>query len=263
MTWYYIDETITEGDRRKGPYTIVEIKDFVKSGEVKNETLVWHSGMENWVHWQETEESKEVAAEPKELSIDDLNDEEQIKAALEAILAEHASQKRYAGFFIRGAAFFADNFILSTVGIALYLILGAMQLIDSAAISEALTAYVNDPTAAGAMDNILAAPGMTLFLSIWGLLQAVYTIVFTALWSATPGKRLFNLHVETNGQEKIGWIVSALRYVASLFTQLTLMFYGIGYLVVFIDPKRRAFHDWIAKTTVVYQRRPATVSKKK
>lgn len=263
MTWYYIDETITEGDRRKGPYTIAEIKDFVKSGEVKNETLVWHSGMENWVRWEETNESKELAAEPKELSIDDLNDEEQIKAALEAILAEHASQKRYAGFFIRGAAYFADNFILSAVGIIVYLILGALQFVDTNAINEAITAYVNDPSTADAMSNVINAPGMTLFLSIWGLLQAIYFIVFTTLWSATPGKLLFNLHVESNGEAKINWVTSALRYVASLFTQLTLMFYGIGYLIVMIDPKRRALHDWIAKTSVVYQRRPATVSKKK
>ncbi len=263
MTWYYIDETITDGERRKGPYTIAEIKDFVKSGEIKNETLVWHSGMENWIHWEETNESKELASETAEHSAEDLSDEEQIKAALEAILAEHANQKRYAGIIIRGAAYFADNFVLTVVGILVYLVLGALQLVDTAAINEALTAYVNDPTTANAMDNVLRAPGMKLFLSIWGLLQAIYFVVFTALWSATPGKRIFNLHVESYGEEKISWIASALRYVASLFTQLTFMFYGIGYLIVMVDPKRRALHDWIAKTYVVYQRRPATVSKKK
>ncbi|MCF0221365.1 MAG: RDD family protein [Fibrobacter sp.] len=259
MTWYYIDESVTVGDRRKGPYTIDEIKDFVKSGQVKSETLVWHSGMENWVRWQDTQESKGESSEP---STENLNDEEQIKAALEAIIEEHKGQKRYAGFLIRGAACLVDNFILAAAGIVLYIVLGALQLIDTAAIGQAMTAYVNSQSTE-AMNEVFGAPGMTLLLSIWGILQAAYFIIFTAIFSATPGKTLFNLHVEINGDKNVGWLVSTLRYVASLFTQTTLMFYGIGYLIVMLDPKRRALHDWVARTSVVYQRRPATVSKKK
>ena len=85
MIWYYIDETVTDGERRKGPYNIDEIRDFVKNGVIKDETLVWHSGMEAWVAWKDTEESKEVP----------LSEEEQIKAALEAIIAEHNKGKHY------------------------------------------------------------------------------------------------------------------------------------------------------------------------
>ena len=72
MIWYYIDESVTDGERRKGPYNIDEIRDFVKNGTIKEETLVWHSGMESWTPWKDTEESKEVP----------LSEEEQIKAAL-------------------------------------------------------------------------------------------------------------------------------------------------------------------------------------
>jgi uncharacterized RDD family membrane protein YckC len=43
------------------------------------------------------------------------------------------------------------------------------------------------------------------------------------------------------------------RYLASIFTQFTLMLYGLGYIIVCIDPKRRALHDWIARTRVVYR----------
>jgi uncharacterized RDD family membrane protein YckC len=32
------------------------------------------------------------------------------------------------------------------------------------------------------------------------------------------------------------------------------MFYGLGYLIVFIDPKRRALHDYIARTRVVHDK---------
>lgn len=266
MTWYYIDESITDGERRKGPYSIDEIRDFVKSGEIKNETLVWHSGMEAWIRWEETSEAKELAenaSSDDRTSAEKLSEEEQIKAALEAILAEHKAQKHYAGFFIRGAAYFVDNFILSAIGIIIMMILGQLQLIDVDTIANAFTSYASDPTNNETATKLLNAPGMNLFLGIWGFFQAVYFIVFTAIHASTPGKRLFHLHVEVVGQEKIGWIASTLRYVASMFTQFTLLFYGLGYLIVMVDPKRRALHDWIAKTRVVHEQRPATVSKKK
>lgn len=261
MIWYYIDESITDGDRRKGPYSIDELKDFVKKGVIKSQTLVWHSGMEDWVRWEDTEESKasedfvekEMTAEDKSLS-----EEEQIKAALQAILAEHKASRHYAGFFVRAAAYFVDNFILSVIGILVLMVLSAMQLADLNAISDAMNAYIADPSAEDAMNKIFNAPGTQLFLSIWGIVQAVYFIVFTAIKSATPGKMLFKLRVEpaysfntVSGTTKVSWLLSTLRYVASIFTQFTLMFYGIGYLVVMIDPKRRTLHDWIARTYVV------------
>ncbi|MCQ2099514.1 MAG: RDD family protein [Fibrobacter sp.] len=262
MIWYYIDESITDGDRRKGPYSIDELMDLVKSETVKPQTLVWHSGMKDWVRWEDTEEAKNNAnlfekGESAEGSA--LSDEEQIKAALEAILAEHKASKRYAGFFVRAAAYFVDNLILSAFGIVILMVLSAMQLADLNAISEAMNAYIADPSAEDAMSKILEAPGTHLFLSIWGIVQGIYFIVFTAIKSATPGKKLFKIHVEpaysistVSGIAKVSWVLSTLRYVASLFTQFTLMFYGIGYLVVMIDPKRRSLHDWIARTYVVH-----------
>ena len=63
---------------------------------------------------------------------------------------------------------------------------------------------------------------------------------------------IMRIHVETREGNKIGWIGSVARYLCSLFTQATLPFlYGLGYLIVLVDPKRRALHDWIARTSVV------------
>jgi uncharacterized RDD family membrane protein YckC len=96
---------------------------------------------------------------------------------------------------------------------------------------------------------------MHVFLIIWGLLQAAYYITFTAIKAATPGKMLVHVHVESAAGEKISWIESAIRFIASLFTQCTLAFYGLGYLIVMIDPKRRALHDFVAHTRVVYNKK--------
>ena len=250
MIWYYIDETVTDGERRKGPFNIDEIRDFVKDGTIKDETLVWHSGMEAWVAWKDTEESKEVP----------LSEEEQIKAALEAIIAEHNKGKHYAGFFVRAVAYFVDNVILSAIGVLILTIMGAVQAIDMNALIDAMNAYIADPTSQETLNKVIDLPGAHLFLIIWGVVQAIYFVTFTAFMSATPGKMLMKIHVEAAHDEKMSVMVASIRFIASLFTQVTLMFYGLGYLIVFVDPKRRALHDHIARTRVVFNRRQSVVS---
>ena len=251
MKWFYIDESVTDGDRRKGPYSIDEILGFVKDGLIKEKTLVWHSGMENWIHWDETEESK--TPEP-------LSEEEQIKAALEAILAEHSKQKRYAGFIIRGIAYSIDGIILFVVGILLLMLFFAAQIIDMGVLSEAMQGVINNPASEEAATKVVEVPGVNTFLTVYGIVQAIYFVVFTTIKSATPGKMMMKIHIETSNGERLNWVTAALRYVANLVTQFTIMFYGIGYLIVLIDPKRRALHDHIARTRVVYDRREKVVS---
>ena len=244
MIWYYIDETVTEGERRKGPFNIDEIRDFVKQGTIKDETLVWHTGMEAWVAWKDTEESKEIP----------LSEEEEIRKALETIIAEHNKGKRYAGFFVRGFAYFIDNFILSVIGVMIIFAMSAMQLVDLTAVEDAMNAYISDPSSDKALMDVLNVPGMHTFLVIWGIAQAIYFVLFTKLKAATPGKLLMKVHVETSQGENLSWFESLARFLASLFTQITLMFYGLGYLIVMVDPKRRALHDWIAHTRVVHDK---------
>ena len=42
--WYYAD-----GDIRKGPYLVAELKSIAQSGKVTPESLIWRSGFEDWV----------------------------------------------------------------------------------------------------------------------------------------------------------------------------------------------------------------------
>jgi uncharacterized RDD family membrane protein YckC len=251
MKWFYIDESVTDGDRRKGPYNIDEIFEFVKEGLITEKTLVWHSGMENWATWEEMDESK---------APETLSEEEQIKQALEAILAEHNKGKRYAGFLVRALAYLTDGVILSAIGVLLMLAFFALHLVDVDTFTAAITEVINNPTSEEAATKFADIPGMHLFFIVYAVIQAAYFVVFNTLKSATPGKMLLKIHIETANGEKLNWVTAALRYVASLITQCTIMFYGLGYLIVLIDPKRRALHDHIARTRVVYNKRQAVVS---
>lgn len=251
MKWFYIDESVTDGDRRKGPYSIDEIREFVKQGTIKDETLVWRSGEENWKSW------KEYAAEELSDKVRQEAEREEllqntIKALEDAIESDKLKIRRFCGFFTRATAYIIDNLLLGLIGGIVLFILGSAGLVDMETIQAAASNYVKNPTSNEAITQLVEAPGMATFLSIWTIIQTIYFIVMHAIYSATLGKMLLHIHVETSMGERLTWGGSIARYLCSVLTQFTMVFYGLGYLIVCIDPKRRALHDWIARTFVVY-----------
>ena len=232
MKWFYIDTSITDGDRRQGPYSIDEIRDFVNEGKIKDETLVWHSGETNWKAWKDYPE----ASEPPEPT-----EEELLKQTIETLLQSKLNRKRYAGFFVRANAFIIDNLILSVVGALFLYVMSLAGMLDLNAVSEIVNQYIDNPASTELVSKALEIPGMSAFFTIWSFVQAVYFIVF-----------LLRIHVEMANGEKLSWAFSIFRFVASIVTQATLIFYGLGYLIVLIDPQKRALHDFIAQTRVVH-----------
>ena len=243
MKWFYIDTSITDGDRRQGPYSIDEIRDFVNEGKIKDETLVWHTGETNWKAWKDFPE----ASEPPEPT-----EEELLKQTIETLLQGRMQRKRFAGFFVRANAFIIDNLILSVVGAIFLYIMSLAGMLDLNAVSEIVNQYIDNPGSTDLVSKALDLPGMSTFFTIWSIVQAIYFIVFHAVWGATPGKKLLRIHVEMANGEKLSWAFSIFRFVASIVTQATLIFYGLGYLIVLIDPQKRALHDFIAQTRVVH-----------
>ena len=251
MKWFFIDESITDGERRQGPYSIDEIHEFVNQGKITDDTLVWHSGESDWKTWKEASQTLKEELPP--LPPDDEETLRSTIEALEQIVKESKSRaRRFPGFFVRAFAFIVDNVILGLFGgITLYII-ACLGLVDLETVQQAASTYMNDPFSPESMNTLLGTPGMSTFISIWSVIQTVYFIAFHATLSATPGKKLVHIHVETVGGERLNWLSSTARYLCSLLTQFSLALYGLGYLIVCIDPKRRALHDWIARTYVVY-----------
>ena len=243
MKWFYIDTSITDGDRRQGPFSIDEIRNFVNEGKIKEETLVWHTGETNWKAWKDYPEATEVP-EPTE--------EELLKQTIETLLQSKINRKRYAGFFVRANAFIIDNIILSIFGAIFIFLMSLAGMVDLTAVSDIMNQYIENPSSTELVSKALELPGMSAFFTIWSVVQAIYFIVFHAVWGATPGKKLFRIHVEMADGEKLTWAFSMFRFIASIVTQATLIFYGLGYLIVLVEPQKRALHDFIARTRVVH-----------
>lgn len=242
MVWYYIDESVVEGERRKGPFSNEEMIKLVDNGTVSENVLVWHSGMSDWESWSSLEaKAKEQLAQ----------EEAKVRAALNSIISMQNSQKKYAGFFVRACAYVIDNIILCAFGVLLLMLLNGLNVLDLESISKAAKLYVEEASQESLME-LLSLPGMHIFVAIWGIIQAAYFVILNATLSATLGKKFLHIHIETANGSSLNFVQAALRYIASLITQCTIYFCGLGYLIVIIDPKRRALHDFIATTRVVY-----------
>jgi uncharacterized RDD family membrane protein YckC len=94
----------------------------------------------------------------------------------------------------------------------------------------------------------LAAVFITTLPLLWlGLNAAMWTML-----GRTPGKALFGLRVVRADGTPVGLGRSVVRALGYLISAILLL----GFLWVLVDPDRRAWHDRLAGTAVVYDRRP-------
>ena len=244
MKWFYIDESISTGDRRVGPIETDELKALKTDGKITDTTLVWHRDMKEWEPWS----SAFPKFEDTQKQADDL-----LQDTLATLIREKAlEQKAFAGFWIRSCAFLIDAFLLSLVGSGVSLLLNALGIMDMQALSSLLDAYYKDPTATDASMAILHAKGMYVFIAAMFLVQSIYSIFFHARYSGSVGKKLLHLRVEMADGSRLGFKGAVIRYASSLISEASLFFYGIGYLIAAVDPQKRTLHDFLAKTRVVH-----------
>ena len=184
------------------------------------------------------------------------------------LLEEQKKQKHFAGFLIRGTAIFIDFFILAVIGSLILFLFKYLNLIDTQSLEQLQDKFINtvSQTSEANIDflkGLLQINGMLLFASIWSFVQAIYFVFFHTRYSATIGKLLMHIHVENADGTRLTLSKSIIRYLFSLLTQATLMLYGFGYLIAAFDPQKRALHDILAQTRVLYNKFPSDTQQHK
>jgi uncharacterized RDD family membrane protein YckC len=92
---------------------------------------------------------------------------------------------------------------------------------------------------------------LAIVLGVLGVLLAGAIIVaFWSLVGQTPGMRFLAIRVTEEGRERHIAPRTAIRRLLAVFVSLVPL--GLGFLAILRDPKRRAWHDRIAGTEVVY-----------
>jgi uncharacterized RDD family membrane protein YckC len=93
----------------------------------------------------------------------------------------------------------------------------------------------------------LAILGISTLVNL--ILVIAYEVYFLSTRGATPGKMVFGLKVVRADGSGISRGLAAGRYFASWVSSITL---GIGYIMAGMDEEKRALHDRICDTRVIY-----------
>jgi uncharacterized RDD family membrane protein YckC len=152
---------------------------------------------------------------------------------------------RFASHGPRLVAYIIDTILLSVVLIAVITVL-SIVVFGSAWLSGLTSADFSGTPSPAAVGTIV---GFVFLVFFFVLLSFAYFPFFWARSGQTPGMRLFNLHVvrDTDGGKITGGqaILRLFGYWVSAF-----VFY-LGFIWVFVDARRRGWHDLIAGTVVI------------
>jgi uncharacterized RDD family membrane protein YckC len=146
------------------------------------------------------------------------------------VVARESFQGRYAGFASRFLSFVVDIIIIT-----------AIFLLVLAAISFAATVLTGR-----AVDFHRGDIWVTIGYVVWAF------IYFARSWGAngrTAGMALFGVQVVRDDGGDVSERKAALR---TLVFPLSFLFLGLGFLGIVFGDRRRALHDVIAGTTVIY-----------
>jgi uncharacterized RDD family membrane protein YckC len=142
-----------------------------------------------------------------------------------------AAVQRYGGFWVRVAAKLLDGLILWVVNMVI--------------------TFAGIWTFFGRQDNprlALATMGVQWVLQL--AVAAAYTTYFLGAHGATPGKMALKLEVVRPDGERLTYLRALGRHFAEMLSSLILC---IGYIMVAFDDEKRALHDRICDTRVVYK----------
>jgi uncharacterized RDD family membrane protein YckC len=221
-----VDQTykIIGGDGQEyGPVSLLELKNWIVSGRVAALTQVWSSESMRWI----------PAVQYSEL-----------QPEIGQVAAQSAQLERsifLVGFWPRLGAYIVDVLVLYVL---CYLVLGPFTV-------PAPTTF-DLPS----LIEYWQASQPRIFWEIG--LNMIYTVFMTGQIGATVGKLLIGARIIRMDGSKIGFGVALVRWFGSLLSSLLL---GIGYLFIAFRRDRRALHDLVAGTQVIYgQPRPESES---
>jgi uncharacterized RDD family membrane protein YckC len=156
-------------------------------------------------------------------------------------LGSSGSPLVYAGFWIRFFAYLLDVIILYVI---LLVIMVVVALAMGLAFHGSASGIEAQRTAAGVISVVTMILGTTISI-------AYFVLFLSGKWQATPGKRLLGIHVIAVNGEKIGGWLAFRRWLTYIVSALPLY---VGFMVIGWNAQKKAFHDSICETRVVYGR---------
>lgn len=256
MPWYYADN-----GRQVGPVEEPALDDLVRAGVVRDDTLVWRDGMANWQPHSMVRAPRPPTPMPavpmaaggfcsecgRPFPMDQLvaigNASvcaqckpvylQRVREGGQAIGARH-----YGGFWIRFVARIIDGII---TGVAMTIVAIPLGGLLGVGLMRGF-----DPSSTSPFFGF-AALGLYMLLAF--AFSFVYEVYFISKRGATPGKMILNLKVIHPDGALLTTGQAVGRYFGYILSGF--IFY-IGYIIAAFDPEKRALHDRLVDSRVIY-----------
>jgi uncharacterized RDD family membrane protein YckC len=150
-----------------------------------------------------------------------------------------ATAWHYGGFWIRFVAQFLDGFLQEIVRIPIALLLLGAAVLPF----RTYSGTAGNPTA------FTAALFTVYFITF--MIACLYEVIMIRQFGATLGKMAVGVKVVRTDGSGISWGISIGRYFMKLVSGFIL---AIGYIMAGFDSEKRALHDRVCDTRVVYKR---------
>jgi uncharacterized RDD family membrane protein YckC len=253
MNWYYVEQ-----GKQAGPVSDEQFNALLQNGTITADTLVWREGMAEWLPCGQVQGlgastgAAATEATPQAVCIEcgrmfpvdetirygDVRVCANCKPAFLQKLQEGAAIQtgalNYASFGARFAAVFLDGLILLVF-------------------NQIITRSIILMTTGTFFGNSGGLPvGIALFVGTFPLAIGIcYEAILVGRYGATLGKMALKLKVVTADGGRVSYARAFGRYFAKLLSSLTCL---IGYIIAAFDnPQRRALHDYICNTRVLYK----------
>jgi len=261
--WYYVS-----GGGRAGPVDDAEFQALVDKGEITPDSFVWRYGMPDWQPYSQVAGPVSGGAQPaapgepatarpsgqerffctvcgRQYPADELIDYSghkvcaQCKPVFFQRLREGIplhSTFIYGGFWIRAVAKIIDNIIMSVANMIIQLpfqFLGMITMMD---------------TEPGQMPGASFWLWWSLMMLLQIMIPAAYTTFFLGRFGATPGKMALGMKVVTSDGGPVTYLRGFARYFAEMLSVIT---FGIGYIMAGFDEEKRTLHDRVCDTRVI------------
>jgi uncharacterized RDD family membrane protein YckC len=263
MPWFYAN-----AGQQVGPIDDASFERLTRDGVIQLGTLVWREGMAQWeplanigvpvtpvaaaepaapnqpvplVHQVLCDECRKLVPAGETMQVGNAI----ICVACKPIYVQklregavafnaQAFPMRYAGFWIRLGAKAIDEMIMLIASLPFSFIFDIQLTLNPGKFPD--------------LTKILLHLSIIVLL---GFLEGMlYTWLLVGRYGATPGKMLVGIKIVTTDGQRISYLRSFARFWAEIVSALT--FY-IGYIIAGFDEEKRALHDHMCNTRVVYK----------
>ncbi len=171
-------------------------------------------------------------------------------------------EKRYAGFWIRVVAYIIDYVIINftvyycavfflSIAINKSLLKG-ISIMKMTIETTLMEMMIIEPSPSA--DIVTGMIGTEVKLGASIIVLATYVFFFRLLKNKgyTPGKKMVGIQIIHEDTHPLTYRTLLIREILGKFLSLAVL--GIGYLTIAVHPEKKALHDIVAKTYVVYKR---------